>query len=125
MPSKKTGKKHSFEIETKERSYLLYAETQYEMEKWMNTLSKVSRFTKVYREPSTSLEDKVILSIKCMMCERCEERVQQIIIGCKGVTTLKLDPNEETATINGKFDLSEVCNSLEEAGFLPNLMQQQ
>jgi len=58
-----------------------------------------------------------------MMCEKCEERVKQLISACKGVNSVHVDTNEETATIKGKFDLSELCNSLEESGFLPNLIQ--
>jgi len=41
----------------------------------------------------------------------------------QGVTTVKVDAYEETATITGKFDLNQLCNSLEESGYLPSLIQ--
>jgi len=51
------------------------------------------------------------------------DRVKQIIQRTAGVATVKLDINEETAIVTGKFDLNQLCNALEESGFLPNLMQ--
>jgi len=55
----------------------------------------------------------VVLSVKGMMCERCEDCVKQIIQRIAGVVTVKVDTNEETAVVNGKFDLNQLFNALE------------
>lgn len=118
---KKTGKKFSFEIDTKDRVYFLYADNQSEMEEWMNILSNTSKNYKIQQSDRSSFVEggALVLSIKGMMCERCEVRVKNIIQKIPGVTSSEINVNDELATIEGKFNVNQVCVALEESGFLP------
>lgn len=119
--SEKTGKKFSFEIRSKDRGYLIYADSQQEMEQWLSKIVSVSRPKSDHSNEHWRDGETIMLSVKGMMCDHCEERVKQILARVPGVQHFDVDTNEEVVTVSGKVDVTELCINLEEAGYLPSV----
>jgi len=111
-----TPNKYSFEIATKGRTYHLYADSQVDMNEWLNALGKLK--TESQSSISQMKDEKLILNIKCLMCERCEERVKQILSLSQGVLSFEVDTKQEKATLFGNILGDQITNSLEDAGFI-------
>jgi len=67
----KTGRKFSFEIETKDRTYFLVADNQSDMEGWISVLNRIQRLGKSTDTRKFTTET-IVFSIQGMMCDHCE-----------------------------------------------------
>lgn len=127
------NKKYSFEIATPERKYSIKAESSAEMAGWMDALKMAALKTGpsantggarrknsvAAHVPAGLKADSVSVWIAGVMCDRCEQRVRNVIAKVQGVHSFEFNPHDEIAVVKGKVDVAELFSMLEDAGFFP------
>jgi len=118
--SKKQGQ--CIEIHTGKRIWLLEAETAQDHSDWISALKRSVQptgTTNTNKGPAPT--EQLVLQAKGLMCERCAERVKLNIGKMSGVQSISVDIEEETVTIMGRVDITEILSYLEDAGYLASI----
>ena len=62
--------------------------------------------------------EKIILKVEGMMCEGCENRIQNSLENIEGIKNVVANHKEKTVTIFGKnVDIDKVKEKIEDIGF--------
>lgn len=62
--------------------------------------------------------EEFILNVKGIMCEGCENRIQNALKNMDGIETVKADHTKGTVTILGKnIDIDKIKEKIEDIGF--------
>jgi hypothetical protein len=106
--------KYFFEIRTQERTFILYADFQRDMEEWITAINRCATSTEASRLEEVTLT----LGVQCLACKRCFERVKAVITSYVGnLQTIRYDLNEEQVTLTGSFKPQPLLERLREAGY--------
>eukprot|EP01114_Cavostelium_apophysatum_P022952 TRINITY_DN8485_c0_g1_i2.p2 TRINITY_DN8485_c0_g1~~TRINITY_DN8485_c0_g1_i2.p2 ORF type:complete len:206 (-),score=39.73 TRINITY_DN8485_c0_g1_i2:756-1373(-) len=126
--SKKSGRPFSFEISagpeslttSKERSYLLVASSQAEMDEWMAAIhAAASGGDSTKPDPKFQQKgDSATLYVRGIMCSCCEDKVKGILSKTQGIKSFELKLRDEEVKIIGRPDLADLVSVLEESGYI-------
>lgn len=108
------GKPYSFEIHTIDRIYYLYADSKEDLDGWLRSLQLAAA-------PAVDEPISVSYFVTGVHCERCIRHVEKAVRAVAGVNQLVLDPVACLLVVTGHFDMYEVVNLLEEAGFVASI----
>ena len=63
--------------------------------------------------------EELVLSVKGMMCEGCENRVQNVVKDISGVADVHADhkTGKVTITFNGEADIEEIKETIDDIGY--------
>merc|ERR1712137_1531817 len=106
---------------TEDREYNLIADDKESMDGWITAIKYAMNHNAIQNESDS---ERCIIRVKGMMCERCVAQVRKVIFNVTKIDDISFDEEEELVTINGKFNVSELQEELEEAGFIPSVQSQ-
>lgn len=57
------------------------------------------------------------IAVEGMTCEHCEQTVEEALEDVEGVSDVRVDRDEERATVEGDAGVDELVTAVEEAGY--------